>query len=545
MTSYAPKDLIVGMKTAVDPQLSPNGEWVVYGVAGIDAEKLKRGSQLWLSKRDGSDRKQLTYQGTNNGGARWSPDGQSIAFTSNRDGDLALFVLDFAGGDPKKLVTHRNGIASIEWSPDGSKLAYTAVIDPDKPDTEAIDKEAPAPIKTTSRIDYHFDTRGWLGDKRAQIFVYDLASGEEKQLTSDPSDHGSPRWSPDGKSLAIAHATGSFMFAKLEVIDVESGDVRELMPGNGALGSWTWTADGLKLLVVADLDFEQQPQIYLVDAGGNGFDRLTELDVTPGSAGAAMSHPVWIDDRYALYPMQYKARSGVYVFDTETGQVEELVRGDVQAQGFSTDASARYVAQVENSFAGAGEVTIFDRTTGEKSAITTLNTELFENHPPAQFERISVDRNGFEIEGWIIKPADFDPTKQYPLVLDIHGGPNGAYYPAWSSVQQVITGNDFCVVFSNPRGSSTYGGDFTRAVTKDWGGEDYLDLMAIADAAVALPYIDAERTGVFGYSYGGYMSSWIIGHTDRFKAAAIGAPAVDLFSMFGTSDISWFWGAFQ
>jgi dipeptidyl aminopeptidase/acylaminoacyl peptidase len=545
MTNYAPKAMIYGMKTAVDPQISPDGAWVVYGLGSIDAEKNKRGSHLWLCRRDGSDLRQLTYQGTSNGNARWSPDGQSIAFTSNRDGDIALFVLDRLGGDPKKLVSHRNGIAAIEWSPDGRKLAYTAVIDPDQPDTEKIDPDAPARIKVTSRIDYHFDTRGWLGDKRTQLFVYDLSDSEEKQLTSDPFDHGSPRWSPDRSTLAFTHSTGNGMFAKLVAIEIASGETRELMPGNGSIESWTWTADGEKLLVVADLDFEQQGQIYLVDSRGHGMDRLTDLEEAPGSAGAGSAHPVWIDERHALYPMQYQARSGLYVFDVETGQVEELLRSDMQATGFSADSSARYVAQVLNTFESAGEVGVFDREEASLSTITSHNEQHFEAFPPGQWERFEVQRNGFPIEAWIVKPADFDPEKKYPLVLDIHGGPNGAYYPAWNSIQQVMAANDFCVVFSNPRGSSTYGGDFTRAVTKDWGGEDYLDLMAVTDAAIELPYIDAERTGVFGYSYGGYMSSWIIGHTDRFKAAVIGAPAVDLISMFGTSDISWFWGAFQ
>lgn len=540
MASYAPKDILFGLKTAVDPQLSPDGEWVVYGVGSIDAEKAKRGSQLWLSKRDGSELRQLTHQGTNNSGARWSQDGSAIAFVSNRDTDLALFVLDRAGGDPRKLVTHRNGIATIEWSPDGGKIAYTVVIDPESPDTEKVDKEAPAPIKVSKRIDDRFDTRGWLGDKRAQIAVYDLASSEEKLLTSDPYDHGMPRWSPDGKQLAITHNTGTGMFAKLEVIDVASGDIRELMEGNGSLGGYSWSADGEKLLVTADLDFEQNGQLYLVDVKTGGRDKLTDLQESPGS-----SHPVWIDDRRALYAMDFKARSGIYAFDVETREVTELKRADGQAQSFSADASARYVAQVVNTFDQSGEVEIFDRETGESTAITSLNKELLEQFPPAQWERIAVERNGYEIEGWIAKPADFDPAKRYPMVLDIHGGPNGAYFPAWNSVQQIQAGNDIVVLFSNPRGSSTYGGAFTRAVTKDWGGEDYLDLMAITDAAIELPYIDAERIGVYGYSYGGYMSSWVIGHTDRFKAAAIGAPAVDLLSMFGTSDISWFWGAYQ
>jgi dipeptidyl aminopeptidase/acylaminoacyl peptidase len=545
VTNYAPKDILFGLKTAVDPQLSPDGEWIVYSLGSIDPEKKKRQSHLWLSRRDGSDLRRLTFQGTNNSGARWSPDGASIAFVSNRDEDLALFVLDRTGGDPKKLVTHRNGISAIEWSPNGGKLAYTVVIDPATPDTEKIDKDAPAPIKVSTRIDDRFDTRGWLGDKRAQIFVYDFESGEEKQLTSDPYDHGSPRWSPDGTKLAISHVTGEGFFAKLETIDVASGEVRELMPGNGSLGEWSWTPDGEKLLVTADLDFEQQGQIYLVDANGHGADRLTDLKEAPGTAGAGAGHPVWIDDRHALMPMSYQARSGLYVFDVETGQVEELTRGDAQAMSFSTDASVRYVVQAVNTPDAFGEISLYDRETGKSERITSHNRDLFETFPAGQLERFEVERNGFPIEAWILKPADFDPAKQYPMVLDIHGGPNGAYYPAWSSIQQITAGNDFVVVFSNPRGSSTYGGDFTRAVTKDWGGEDYLDLMAVTDKAIESPYIDEERIGVFGYSYGGYMSSWIIGHTDRFKAAVIGAPAVDLFSMFGTSDISWFWGAFQ
>jgi len=156
-----------------------------------------------------------------------------------------------------------------------------------------------------------------------------------------------------------------------------------------------------------------------------------------------------------------------------------------------------------------------------------------------------VRRGEFTIEAWLLKPPDFDPTKRYPVVLDVHGGPNGFYGYGFLNVQQCLATNGFLVVYSNPRGSSSYGRHFTQQVSGDWGGEDFRDLMAVVDAVLERPYADPERTGIFGYSYGGYMTSWTIGQTDRFKAAVCGAPCFDLESMYGTSDISHHFGELQ
>jgi dipeptidyl aminopeptidase/acylaminoacyl peptidase len=543
------KQLVYGLKSASDPQLSPDGEWVAYGVTTTDEETGKRNSHLWLSHRDGSEKRQLTFAGTANGGARWSPDGRSIAFISDRDEDAALYLLSLDGGDPTRLVKHRDGIAPVEWSPDGTKLAYSAVIDPENPEGKEPDKDQPAPIKATDRIDYKADTRGYLGDKRGHVFVYDLTSGEERRLTNDRDDHLHPRWSPDGTTLAAIHPTQNNIVSRLQLIDVASGDSREVLGGDGMLGTWTWSPDGNHLLVSADLDRSSQQEIYLQSATGDGHDRLTnDLQQTPSgswSVAAPPSHPIWLDDRRALYVMASKGRTGLFLVDTETGAVSEEKIGNADYAGFSVDASGRYVAQVISSFDAVGEVIIHDREIGQSTQITELNTELLKQAPPAQWERFDIDRNGYTIESWLLKPANFDETKRYPLVLDIHGGPNGWYGYDFDRLQQLLASNDFIVVYANPRGSGSYGGDFTRQVSLDWGGEDYLDLMAVVDEAVKRPYVDAERTGVYGYSYGGYMTSWIIGHTDRFKAAVIGAPAVDLISMFGTSDISHAWGPHQ
>ena len=192
-----------------------------------------------------------------------------------------------------------------------------------------------------------------------------------------------------------------------------------------------------------------------------------------------------------------------------------------------------------------GEVAVYDRQSGLRSVITRQNTSLLEAAQPASWERFDVDRGGTIVEAWLLKPPGLDPDKKYPVVLDVHGGPHGFYGYGFNAVQQTLASHGFLVVFSNPRGSGSYGREFAEQVRCDWGGEDYLDLMAVLDAALERPYADAKRTGIWGYSYGGYMTAWAIGHTQRFKAAVCGAPCFDLESMYGTSDISHAWGPYQ
>jgi dipeptidyl aminopeptidase/acylaminoacyl peptidase len=541
MAAFTPEKLVYGIKTVSDPQLSADGEWVVYGIIEVPEETKKRISQLWVSRRDGSEARQLTFAGKGSSGGRWSPDGKSIAFVSDRGDGAALYLLSLAGGDPKQLVVHRNGFGAVAFSPDGSKLAYSAIIDPENPEGTPPEANTPAPIKHTKRADYKQDTRGYLGDKRGQVFVYNLETDEERRLTHDVADHQDPRWSPDGTMLAALRPTTGFIHAQLDLIDVASGEVRSALPGHGLVGMWTWAQDGAQLLISADLNWDFQQELHLVSVSTGEADQIThDMTVTPSGNSA-----VWINDRHALFPAASKGRTGFYQIDTETGVVTEEIVGNYTDAGFSADSSARYTAQVRDDFSMVGELVIYDRETGAITQITNLNTELLKEIPPALWERFEIERNGYTIDSWLLRPANFDPNKKYPLILDIHGGPNGWYGYDFDKLQQLWASNEFVVVFSNPRGSGSYSGDFTRQVKLDWGGEDYLDLMAITDEAIKRPYVDAERTGVYGYSYGGYMTSWIIGHTDRFKAAVIGAPAVDLVGMFGTSDISHAWGPIQ
>lgn len=541
MSKFTPESLVYGLKTVVDPQLSPDGEWIVYTVNEVPEETKKRTSQIWLTKRDGSETRQLTFAGKSSSKPKWSPDGTSIAFVSDRGDGNTLYLLSLAGGDAKPLVPHRSGITQLEWSPDGTKIAIAAVVDPENPEGKPPAKDAIAPIKVTTRPDYKQDTRGYLGDKRAQIFVYDLETERERQLTEGPSEYFDPRWSPDGKKIAALAPIESFVFAQVAVIDVTSGELRRLLPGTGAVGTYTWSPDGEHLLIVADQTWDFQDEFHLLSVATGEADQLTrELQPDPGAAA-----PVWIDDRRALFPAMHKGRNGIFAIDIETGEVTPELIGESMDAGFSTDAAGRYVARATDTFTTVGELQVYDRESGATTVLTGLNTDFLSEYPPAQWDKFVINRNGYDLETWILKPAGFDPAKKYPLILNIHGGPNGAYGYSFNALMQLWASNDFVIAFSNPRGSSSYGGDFTRQVSNDWGGEDFLDLMAITDEAVKLPYVDPERTGVYGYSYGGYMTTWVIGHTDRFKAAGIGAPAADMIAMFGTSDISSAWLPFH
>ena len=286
-------------------------------------------------------------------------------------------------------------------------------------------------------------------------------------------------------------------------------------------------------------DLARRPGLAVVD---------DDLAVQPDAGFPTVtppSQPVWLDDRRALVHALRGGMSGLYVVDTESGAIEKLHDWPAMHSHLSVDAARSVAAQTQTSLDSTGEIVVTDLKTGTPTVITHVNDSLFAETPPATWERFDVQRGDFTIEAWLLKPPGFDPAKRYPLVLDVHGGPNSWYGYSFNAIQQSLAAAGFLVVYSNPRGSGSYGRAFTQEVIGDWGGEDFKDLMAVVDEVLKRPYADPARTGIYGYSYGGFMSSWVIGHTDRFKAAVIGAPVVDLQSFYGTADIGHTFGPLQ
>jgi dipeptidyl aminopeptidase/acylaminoacyl peptidase len=545
----SPATLVYGLASAGDPQISPDGNSVVYTLSKTNPETKKGASQIWRCAIDGSGATRLTWTGERNRGARWAPDGQSIAFVSDRVKKSGIFVLPIAGGEAREITRHGVETGDLAWSADGRHIAYVVQADPENP-SEAEPAPGTAPrVRVTRRIDYKQDGRGYLGDARRQIFVVDVASGERRQVTTEAVDHHYPQWSPDGRWLTSQVPNRNEMCSQLGLTSVETGETRLIGPEMGVIAVWAWSPSGDRLVFAGDTAQTWQTDLFVYDVASGTIRRLTDdlacLPVAGRPGLVPPSQPVWLDDRKALFHAVRAGASGLYIVDVETGRVEPVHQGRSLNVGLSVDANRRAAVQGYSSLETTGDVVAIDLAAGTERLVTRTNASVLAEAPPAQWERFDVQRGGFTIEAWLLKPPGFDPSRRYPLILDIHGGPNGQYGYDFRPVPECLATHGFLVVYCNPRGSGSYGRHFTQQVTRDWGGEDYLDLMAVVDATLERPYVDPERTGIFGYSYGGYMTAWTIGQTDRFKAAVCGAPCFDLESMYGTSDISHTFGDLQ
>lgn len=539
-----PDALVYELAAAGDPRVSPDGQRVLYALAYASTVTGRGESHLWLCDIDGGNRRRLTWSGERNGWGRWSPDGSQIAFVSDRAGDSALFVLSLAGGDAREVTRCTHAIGDVAWSPDGAHIAFTALVEPDREPLPG----CASPVRVTRRRDYKQDNRGYLGEARTQVLVVEVASGDRRHLTHGDGDALHPQWSPDGARLAVSLPTAGGLHAQLGIIDAHTGDVLPVGEPEGVVSAWSWSPDGGRILVIGDTHQTFQTDLFLFTLATNELRRLTDdLPCLPDGGFATVTpphRPVWLDRERVLFHAVEAGASGLYTVDTASGAVTRLTHGESLCSGLSVDDAGRVAVQAYAALDAAGEVLVTDLETATTRVLAIANGERVAR-AGITWETLTVERAGCRIEAWLLKPPGFDPARRYPLVLDVHGGPNGNYGYGFNVVQQALASAGFLVLFANPRGSTTYGRAFTQMVTRDWGGEDYRDLLAVVDAVQQRTYVDAARTGIWGYSYGGYMTAWAISQSTRFAAAVCGAPCFDLASMWGTSDFSYEFGALQ
>ena len=306
------------------------------------------------------------------------------------------------------------------------------------------------------------------------------------------------------------------------------------------VASVAWAPAGEKLAVVGS-DQERvsaggQVWLFAVERGSSPI-KLTDDTIKAAYYGAIVAEPRWTADARILFLAEARGESYVYEVKAEGGGLRSLAGGGTHFTAASFDRDGRTLVAVADSPSSTGDLQRIDVASGTHTQLTDYNKDFFAQHPTAGFEKFTIDRGGLTIESRVYLPPDFDPGQKYPLVLDIHGGPHNVFYDGFYPVQQVLATAGYIVLAVNPRGSGTYGADFAKAVLGDWGGEDYLDILESVDEICSRPYVDGSRLGLTGYSYGGFMSSWIVGHDHRFSAAVVGAPVTDLASFSGTSDI--------
>jgi dipeptidyl aminopeptidase/acylaminoacyl peptidase len=491
-----PEILIYDLKGAGDPQFAPDGTRLIYTLGQTERGQTHGTSQIWLCDRDGGNARQLTGGGEHNGGGRWSPDGAQIAFVSDRGGDrrpernggdgkekgAGLYILPIGeGGEAREVTRHAQGIGDLAWSPDGRHPRLHHPLRPGEPGRatragRGRHRRCGSPAaSTTSRIIAAISTI-----LRTQVFIVDVASGERRRLSGDepePADYNFPQWSPDGRTIAASRPNHNGMQGQLALLDVATGGMTLLGPEEGTIGVWSWSPNGARLIYSGDTRQTYQSDFFVHTVADGTTRRLTDdLQVLPVAGFPTIigpSQPVWLDERQVLFHAVRAGASGVHIIDSESGVVEPVKSWRAISGQVSTSRDHRYLAHDYSRADTIGEIAITDMQTDETTIITHHNDALLAAHPTSEPEHFAIGRGKYEIEAWILKPHDFDPSKRYPLILDVHGGPNGFYGWGFNAIQQTLAAAGFVVVYANPRGSSSYGREFTQQVIRDWGNEDF------------------------------------------------------------------------
>lgn len=556
MSNPISPDIVYQIVSVASPSLSPDGSRLAFVRSRVDRQSMETRSQIMMRDVETGETAPFT-NGTRDSNPRFSPDGRYLAFVRPDDKDRPqLWTMPTGGGEASKLTDVPGGITDVAWSPDSRSLAFVSDVDPDMAPDDHDPKTEPR-VGVVTRIRYRADGLGWRGNAFRHVFVADLKSGDTRQITDDKGGEGddsAPTWSPDGETIAFISdrradreiATHSDVYA----VPSGGGDPELRSRGLSSVAALCWAPDGEAIAVVGSDDDDAgagwQSWLFALERG-RAPRKLTDDSISP-AGGYAPLVPApemrWTPEDGSnggmiSFVADARGESAVYQVNSETGELRRLGAGGLISQ-VSFDADADGAVLLKASPDSPGDLHGLDMESGTLTQLTDENRDYFSEHPPARFEKFSVERDGVEIESRILFPPDFDASGaagRYPLVLDIHGGPHGVFSDSFSPQQQVLATAGYIVLAVNPRGSSTYGAEFMKAVLEDWGGEDYRDIMFALESVCERAYVDETRLGITGYSYGGFMSSWIIGHEPRFGAAVIGAPCINLSSMYGTSDI--------
>ena len=535
-------DFVYELAGPGSPSVHPTDGTVAYVVSGASRETQANESHLELAPFSGGGPRPLTV-GPRDGSPRWSPDGSRLAFLRREEaGEPAqLWLLPADGGEATRLTGLAGGVAELTWAPGGNTLYCTSDVDPDAGASSAAPR-----TREVRHLYYRGDTIGWRGEIRRHVFRVDVESGRTRQLTRGDFHHRGLALSPDGGSLAFASDRARRRYerapwgAELCVMPAAGGRVRRLVRDLVISGGLAWSPDGARIAFVGGPEENiWQRYVHVVEVRDGNARRLTDDRIEPqaGFFPIAPAPPLVWRGRSVIFTADARGSSGVYAV-TPSGRVRALRARPELIGGFDATPDGRRVAFVASSSQRPPEVRTLDTRSGRSYAVTATAAPYLEGRAVGRTERLRVCRAGQSIDCWLLHPPGFDRGRRYPLVLEIHGSPNGFFGTGFNPLHQLLAGAGFLVLSVNPRGSTTYGSDFSAAVFEDWGGEDYLDLMAAVDTVCRRPYVDERRLGLHGYSYGGYMSAWIAGHSDRFRAAVIGAPVTNLVSMYGQTDIA-------
>ena len=557
-------DDLLTLQNVGDPQISPDGKRVAFVRTATDTEKNTYRGEIWAAPADGSrPAHKFTGGKWNDGEPRWSPDGAQIAFVSNRQDEQAQVFLIPADGGEASALTHLEpgGVHGLRWSPDGAKIAFLYRATPEAYTKKAVEerkgKGLSSPPRVHTRLGYRLDGFGYYDSSYWQVYVADVPTGEARALTGGEFSCGDLCWSPDGLTLAFlsdrrpdGDASGTSE-TQIWTVSAKGGDISAIPSPPGDKGGLAWSPDGRSLAYVGNPDPLDQwgtnnDRVFVLPAGGGetahdltghtdkAVGGLTIADVG-GGGGEAL---VWSADSARLFfPVSENGDTRVYSMPAGGGELVPMTLEGHVVGGFSVAGDT--LAYTLGSQTVPAEVYVGDR---QVSDLNRAWSEEIALQTPTPFALDAGD--GGVVPGWFLLPPDFTADGTAPLVLYVHGGPHLQYGNSLFHELQWLAAQGYVVAYANPRGSKGYGEAHTKAIKGHWGDPALADCERVVDEAITRGYADPKKTAIMGGSYGGYLTAWAVGHTDRFACAIADRLVNNIHSMSGTCDFPWAHGTY-
>lgn len=564
MTKYITKESLFEIQSITNPVLAPNEQEAVFIRTVINKEENNYNAHLFHIDLESRETTQWTYGNERVTSPEWSPDGKQIAFLVKRNEKQQLYILNRRGGEAQEMTTLPNGVNSFLWSPCGQKVWITSTVKKGLNITKEEEKEDTKFPKAyvVDKMKYKADSIGLLKqDRYSQIASVDLATKEVNTFTKGDYSHSLQGISHDGKTLVIGvnreENTDDVFRTPLYLVNVDTKEETVLIDEDGYFGGAEFSFDDRYIAFVGSdhtLTIATHGHVYIYDTETKITQKLTEmLDLPVGDyaisdiqQGVSAPSVVWTENNDLYFQVSTEGDIRLYYAMLE-GALYPASPENEHVYDYAIFKNGNRALMTVSSGTFPGELIDFDITTGERKQLTTFNEKFLQETTLSEPEAISyTSKDGLTVHGWIMKPVQYTEEEKYPLIVEVHGGPHTLYANTFFHEMQLLAAKGYGVLYVNPRGSHGYSQEFVDGVRGNYGDGDYEDIMAGVDYALEnYAWIDESRLGITGGSYGGFMTNWVVGHTNRFKAAVTQRSISNWISFYGVSDIGYYFSEWQ